>query len=83
MEELIGFHKHLAWDVWSGQGEGGRKTECPLGVHPGRVQDRVWQKSCQDLAFNGHFVDAGCGREGGRGEGGSSSAPSWRPRVSE
>lgn len=65
MEELIGFHKHLAWDVRSGQEEGGRKTECPLGVHPGRVQDWVWQeKSCQDLASNGHFVDAGHEREG-------------------
>lgn len=68
MEELIGFHKHLTWDVRSGQEAGGRKTECPLGVHPGRVQDRVWQeKSCQDLASNGHFMDAGCGGErGGR-----------------
>lgn len=39
MEELIGFHKYLAQDMWAEQEEGGRETGCPLGCALGRIQE--------------------------------------------
>lgn len=76
LEEPMGFHKHLAPDVRSRQGEGGRETGCPPGVCPGWPAGRVWQgDSCQAVAFNAHAADACCVREGGSAEGGVRASP--------